>query len=200
VTSRAIGCVLWASLAACGDGGDPRSDDAGPIDAPPAIDAPAQRDAPTPSDAPPADTAALDAPVAGATLVGSVSRSTTDTVPVDPPPDGLGDLYLSVFETNPASGPPGPAVASQAIPGVDLSAPTLSVPFRLEGIPPRTEPYYVTAFLDDTGPADPSHPCPNAGDSVATEGFGVPTVVIDTEAEHTLDLDLDSVLIFTPAC
>ncbi len=189
-TSLAIS--LAAALGACGE--TPSPPDSG-LDAPSAIDA-QTIDAPT-IDAPRED-APRDAMVGGATLRGTIMRSTSSTLPIDPPPDGRGDIYVLLFESNPAVMPAPPVILSAMIENVDLSAPTLSVDYELPGIVARAEPYHLVVFLDDNENTTFAAPRPDAGDTVTMDGGHVPMVVIDTDTVHTFDVDMNLVLFFTP--
>ena len=65
------------------------------------------------------------------------------------------------------------------------------------GIPARSAPYYVVAFLDDNATVtDPTMAAPDRGDLVSLEGFSAPQVTVATDARVTLDLDLNQNLPF----
>jgi hypothetical protein len=51
-------------------------------------------------------------------------------------------------------GPAPNAVGVQLIENADLSSTSTQIEYRIEGIPPRAEAYYVSAFLDDDGNAE----------------------------------------------
>ena len=89
-------------------------------------------------------------------LVGQVTRSAA------PKNGGIGPVFIALFEKNPitasTSGSDPGLVAFQRIENVDFNPANTMVPYRLEGIPPRAEPYFVTAFLDDNMSADTSMP------------------------------------------
>jgi hypothetical protein len=176
-------------LTACG-GGSPDPDAATPpVDAaaPPADDAFV---VPEDAFAPAADAGPVDAPSAGAgSITGHVTRSAM------PAAGGRGHLYVAVFTSDPVVDRMGARnVANARIDDVDMSAAGARVPYTVTGIPPRPEPYFVTAFLDDNRTVDPSSPesaGPDRGDLVALEGFGSPRVTVPDARPVTLDLVLN---------
>lgn len=156
-----------------------------PLDAadPPADDAfvPEDRDAgSTPTDAPPSG---------GGAIAGRVTRTAM------PAAGGRGHLYIAVFDRDPVTDRMGArAVARTRIENVDMSSPSASVSYRVEGIPPRAMPYYVTAFLDDNGTVDerdPERAGPDRGDLVALEGFSSPRVTVPDARTVMFDLVLN---------
>jgi hypothetical protein len=177
-----------ATLIAC-------SEPASPEDASIAEDAPSAAD----TGAPVQDADVPDAPVGDpATLRGTIHR-TAENLALEPPPDGRGDVYVMLFTSNPAvTDPPAMRVVAQSLPDVDLSTPDATIEYELTGIPPRGEPYYVVAFLDDDENANAADPRPTIGDGVTMVGGGVPTTTIDTPTVHTFDIDLNFTLFFTP--
>lgn len=130
-------------------------------------------------------------------LVGQITRST------NPRNGGVGPVFIALFENNPitastSGGDPG-LVAFQRIENVDFNPEGTMVAYRLEGIPPRAEPYFITAFLDDNMSADTSMPetaGPDRDDLVSLDGIGSPKVTIDMVGESMLDLDLNFAMIF----
>lgn len=189
-----------AALVASACGGEPSAelDAGGGVDATAELDAAAVDAAPVDTGLPPVDApvAPPDAP-GTASLVGVVTRSGTGAFE-DPPPDGRGDLYLFVYENDPSRTSPAPVlVTSVVVRDVDLSTPERSVPYAMYGIPPRAEPYWIAAFLDDDGNASPSDPRPDVDDTAVMSGTSVPTTTIDTEGEHVFDVDLNFVLFFS---
>jgi hypothetical protein len=130
----------------------------------------------------------------GGTLLGVVTREAS----TQPEEDGVGNMYIAVFGEDPiVNQDTDSLVGFQLIEDADVSADTAEVPYRVEGIPPRAEPYYVTAFLDDDNTADTSDPSaagPDSGDLVAVESFlppSSPQVTVDQATEVELDLLLN---------
>lgn len=78
--------------------------------------------------------------------------------------DGIGDLYIVAFDDMCG----GNAATGTTIVGADLSDPANTVPFTIEGLAAGT--FFLTAFLDDNGDADPNAPGPNMGDIVMADG------------------------------
>jgi hypothetical protein len=180
---------LAFALAACGTTPDAAPD--APADLPDAPaelpdvpaelpDAPVELDAgPVPEDAPPATTG---------TVRGAVTRSAM------PAAGGRGSLYIAVFTTDPVIDRMGAMnVANARIEGVDMSAPGVSVPYEVTGIPPRPAPYFIVAFLDDnnTVGSDPSMAGPDRGDLVALESFASPRVTVADTTPVSRDLVLN---------
>lgn len=152
-------------------------------------------DAFTPTDPPDAFVNALDAnhdasaPAGEGSIEGFVTRSAM------PAAGGRGHLYVAVFSADPVTDREGAMnVGNTRIDDVDMSSPSARIPYAVLGIPPRSETYYVTAFLDDNGTVDASDPAsagPDRGDLVALDGFGSVSVTVSDETPVTLDLDLN---------
>ena len=130
-------------------------------------------------------------------LVGHITRSKA------PSNGGVGPVYVALFERNPitasTSGSDPGLVAFQRIDTVDFNPEGTRVPYRLEGIPPRAEQYFITAFLDDNMNADMSDPMsagPDRGDLISLEGIGPIKVTVDMAGEVMLDLDLNFSMLF----
>lgn len=132
----------------------------------------------------------------GAVLTGVVSRSG------DPASDGdgIGDLYIAVLDGNPLAGFGGGgatpnAVGVQLIENADLSLTATQIEYRIEGIPPRSEAYYISAFLDDDDNAEPGAGAqPDRGDLLNLESLlppAIPTQVMDSATEFLFDIDLN---------
>lgn len=202
VNTRSLGFALLAALGWVGCDGATASIDAGaspPADAgappPSGSDAGPGSDAGTTSvDAgisPVTDAGAIDAaaPSGTGSLTGNVTRSAA------PAAGGRGHLYVAVFTSDPVTDRTGAMnVANARVENVDMSADGASIPYTVSGIPPRAEPYFVTAFLDDNGTVsatDPSAAGPDRGDLVALEGFASPRVTVSSEAPVALDLVLN---------
>lgn len=177
--------LFVVGLAACGG-------ESAPVDVPDAEagggggGADAQPSAP---DAAPLDSPDADVALGGATLTGTITRS------AQPAAGGIGNLYIAVFTLDPVSNADTTVnVANARIENADMSADDAMVTYTMLGVPPRAEPYYVTAFLDDNGTVDTTDPAnagPDRGDLVAIDGFASPQVSITSETTVTLDLDLN---------
>lgn len=130
-------------------------------------------------------------------LVGKITRTAM------PKNGGVGPVFVAMFEKNPitssTSGADPGLVAFQRIENVDFTDPATAVLFRLEAIPPRPEPYFITAFLDDNMSANTAMPesaGPDRDDLVSLDGIGSPKVTINAPGESTLDLVLNFAMIF----
>ena len=128
-----------------------------------------------------------------ATLSGDVFRS------VPAAEDGVGDLYVAVFDADPVwASDTAQVVGRQLITGADLSADGAAIAYRIEDIPPRGSAYYVLGFLDDNGNVDPSGPAPDKGDLITFDlnTFGAPQVLITSGGEVVKDVDLNAEMPF----
>jgi hypothetical protein len=133
----------------------------------------------------------------GAVLTGVVSRSGAPARDGD----GIGDLYIAVLDGNPLAGfgggggPAPNAVGVQLIENADLSSTSTQIEYRIEGIPPRAEAYYISAFLDDDGNAEPGAGAePDRGDLLNLESLlppALPTLVMDAASAYEYDIDLN---------
>lgn len=179
---------------------DAAPDDAGSMDAGP-MDAANDADDAAPDvteDATPDATedAAPDVgPPTTATLVGAISRSTDPSRGAD----AVGDVYIALFDNEPILDRDQMPVAFLIVEAVDLSDPITTVPYRLEGIAPRAEAYWISAFLDDNGNASTDDAGPDRGDLVMLERFVPPEsrrVTIAEPGEQTQVIDLNNVLPF----
>ena len=149
-----------------------------------------------PADAPPADGGGDPAPDAGASgavrLHGVVSRSVTPTA------DGDGDIYIAIFDRDPVLAmADAVAVGNAFLADADLSADGATVPYSVEDLPVRAEPYFVIAFMDDNGNVDPSDPesaGPDSGDLLSLRGLASLSVTLAEPGDRELDIDLNSVL------
>jgi hypothetical protein len=110
---------------------------------------------------------------------------------------GRGNLYIAVFTEDPVTmGAGATPVANLRLDAVDMSADGASIPYTMPGIPPRAEPYFVTAFLDDNGTAstsDPSMAGPDRGDLVTIDAasFGSPRVTVASATTVNFDIVLN---------
>lgn len=145
------------------------------------------------------------APLGGATLKGVISRSAPPDTATGG--DAKGNIYIGLFDQSPIMGfgmpnPNAMVVARVIVPNADLSAQGATINYTLEGVPPRNEPYYIVAFLDDNNSvnaADPSTAAPDKGDLVALKSLLPPsfdTVELKTATEHTMNVDLSAALPF----
>jgi len=90
-------------------------------------------------------------------------------------------------------------VAESILEATDFSTEGARYEYNIEGIPPRAEPYFVIAFLDDNGTVDTSTPSlagPDRGDLVSLDGFSSPQVTLSSPEVIMLDLDLNFSLPF----
>ena len=130
-----------------------------------------------------------DVPTGGATLVGTITRSAA------PAAGGVGHLYIAVFDIDPVMNrDTAMLIANSRVENADMSAADASVTYSVPGIPPRAEPYFVTAFLDDNMSVvatDASSAGPDRGDLVAIMGFGSPSVAATSATEVAFDIDLN---------
>jgi len=134
-------------------------------------------------------------PPTTATLVGAISRSTDPSRGAD----AVGDVYIALFDNEPILDRDQMPVAFLIVEAVDLSDPITTVPYRLEGIAPRAEAYWISAFLDDNGNASTDDAGPDRGDLVMLERFVPPEsrrVTIAEPGEQTQVIDLNNVLPF----
>lgn len=191
-------CALLslALLSACdGEGpsldGGPAPSDSGPVapmDAgvtPPADDA----GPPPPSDPPSEPDSGVAA--SSASLVGVVTRT------AEPRAGGVGHLYVAVFDRDPVLDRDSARVVGNArVDDADMREPGAAVPYRVDGLPPRSEPYFVIAFLDDNANVDPSAPGPDRGDLVSLNGLSAPSVTAAGPGDVALDIVLNTNLPF----
>ena len=147
----------------------------------------------------------MSQPQEGATLVGRITRSAAPDAAAGG--DAKGTIYVGVFTESPVTGfgmanPNAMAVAREILPNADLSAQGASLPYRVTGIPPRQEPYYIVAFLDDNASVnanDPTTAAPDRGDLVSLKMLlppTFPTVELKTPTEVSADIDLSAALPF----
>ena len=126
-----------------------------------------------------------------ATVSGSVTWDATEPPGWDG--DGVGDLIIAVFATDPTGGIPGLPVAFARFDDVDVQQ--TPVAYEVTGIPPRPEPYFLSAFLDDDENGGPV-PAPDQFDAVAlTPGTAnTPEIVLDSPGVFPFDLVLNFIL------
>lgn len=172
--TRFVSLLAALTLAACGSSTEP------------AVDAAVSGDAAESADA----FTAPDAPIATTgTLHGDVTRTAM------PRADGIGDLFVAVFDRDPVSEmDAAEVVAAARLEDVDMASMDASIAYEVTGIPPRAEPYFVIAFLDDNdNVTDPTMAAPDRGDLVSIEGFGAPSVTVSepVRVERALVLNLN---------
>ena len=163
----------------------PAMPDASPME--PDASIPDTPDATTPTPEPP--------PVSTeATLAGWITRSAA------PRAGGRGSVYVALFDRDPVlMRDSAMRVAETVIDDADFSSNSARYEYQVSGIPPRPEPYFIIAFLDDNGTVDPSTPSlagPDRGDLVSLEGLSSPQVTIATPDRMSMDLDLNFSLPF----
>ena len=145
------------------------------------------------ADSGPGVEAGVDAPApTTATLHGVVTRSGTPAV------DGIGGLYIALFDMDPVVAMDEASVVGSAfVPDVDMSAAGASIAYEMADIPPRAEPYFVIAFLDDNDSVtDPTAAAPDRGDLISLDGFAAPQVTLSEPTRVELDIDLTENLPF----
>lgn len=127
------------------------------------------------------------------TLMGEVTRT------AEPRAGGVGHLYIGVFDQDPVTDRETATVVGRVIvENADMSASGARIPYAVEGIPARAEPYYVSAFLDDNMNAgtDPATAGPDRGDLVTLDGLGSPSVTVPSADPVTFEIVLNTNLPF----
>ncbi len=129
-----------------------------------------------------------------ATLHGRITRSAS------PSAGGVGHLYVAVFADNPMIAGDGAEVVGRTrTDDVDMRDGGAFFDYEVADITPRTEPYYVTGFLDDNGTVDESAPSsagPDRGDLVSLDGIAIPTVTMSAPVRVEFDIDLNIAMPF----
>ena len=127
-----------------------------------------------------------------ATLTGTVTRS------VDVEHDGVGDLYVAVFDGNPVDLLNTPNMLGyQQIPATDLNPAGVAISYSISGlVPGAVSPFHVIAFFDDNGNASGVEPAPDQSDLVSLDGLAAPTVELPDASGATLDLELNFAMLF----
>lgn len=181
---------LGMLLVGCGSSDAAGTDTAADAGAPPTVDS---GTAPT-TDAGSPSTPATDAgSTGGATLTGLVKRVAT----TQPSAGGKGNVYVAVFDNDPVTNRQNArAVGNALITDADMSSATASVAYTVTNLPPRSQQYFVIAFLDDNKNAPANAPAPDRGDLVSMDGFSAPKVTLSSAASVTLDLNLTMALPF----
>ena len=136
----------------------------------------------------------MDAADNTASVAGKITRS------AQPSGDAKGGVFVALFDQDPiAHKDTAKAVGNALIAAADLSASGASVPYSIDGVPPRPEDYYVIAFLDDNGNVDQGNPAaagPDKGDLVTLNGVSAPKLKLSEAGRHMQDLDLSLVMPF----
>lgn len=118
----------------------------------------------------------------------SISGVVTRTEAATPVGDGIGTLYVAVFDDCELTA----ALAGAAvIPSADFGAADASVAYEVPDLPPGD--YAIALFLDDDLDADPMMPVPDPGDLVYADiaGDGVLSCIdVTVEDEDVEDLGL----------
>ena len=110
---------------------------------------------------------------------------------------GKGIVYVALFDRDPVTDRTNAKVVGRVIvPDVDMTADTASVAYSIGGIPPRAEPYFVIAFLDDNHNAVTTNPGPDKGDLVSLDGIAAPKVTVAKPGKTTLDIPLNAAMPF----
>ena len=183
-----------ALLSACdGEGpsldGGPAPSDSGPVAPMDAGVTPDDAGPPRPSD-PPSEPDS-GAAASSASLVGVVTRT------AEPRAGGVGHLYVAVFDRDPVLDRDSARVVGNArVDDADMRDPGAAIPYRVDELPPRSEPYFVIAFLDDNANVDPSAPGPDRGDLVSLNGLSAPSVTAAGPEDVALDIVLNTTLPF----
>ncbi|MGZ3449394.1 MAG: hypothetical protein ACXWUG_25270 [Polyangiales bacterium] len=197
--------LLTIALVACGG----TSDDSNPVTSPPdgatgdtgvVLDTGSGPLAETgvvadtdPGDAGSSDSAVDSACTTCAKLTGKVLRKAL----TKPQNGGKGDVYVAVFDHDPVTDRASAKVVGQTIVhDADMTADTAAVPYTIDAIPARSDPYFVIAFLDDNHTAKAAAPGPDKGDLVSLDGLASPKVTLASATAVTLDLPLNTVLPF----
>lgn len=130
----------------------------------------------------------------GPAELGAIGGSITRTA--EPTGGGLGTVYVAVFADNPITTMGAATLGQAVIEDADLTDPTTALTYTVEGLPVRSEPYHVVAFLDDDANASMDAPGPDMGDLVTLDGTGTPTVVVTPGDPVPMDLVLNAVMPF----
>ena len=124
-----------------------------------------------------------DAPAGSVTVSGDVALGTKPGAGQDLD----GDLFIVVLEAHPSTPTASPPIAVTMLLGADFTDPATRVAFELTGIPTRTEPYYLTGFLDADQSGSEAGPTP--GDILASPV----EFTADTPGSLVIDLALGKV-------
>lgn len=106
--------------------------------------------------------------------------------------DSTGTIYVIVLDASPENNPSAHPVLETNFTGVDLSAPGANYPYQIKGLVPRTDAYYVAAYLDGDENSTGVGP-PGAGDLIATCAGVTCSAVLDQSIEVTLNLNFSIV-------
>lgn len=122
-------------------------------------------------------------------LVGTITRE----APLHQ--DGVGTLFLALFDGNPFTGDGACEVARMTVTEVDIGSEGWTYNYALSGIPTRREPYFVVTLFDDGNNQDPTGELwPNPDHLADLRGVDLswPSVVVQDSASVALDVNLSS--------
>jgi len=122
----------------------------------------------------------------------SISGEITFSVPIVD--DGVGNLYVAVFDKDPVwDSANATAMGQQIISDVDFNVDGPVPTYSISGIEPRSTAYYVLAFFDDNGTASEITPTPDKGDLISFDlnTVGAPQVMINGDTTKDIDLNAE---------
>jgi hypothetical protein len=114
---------------------------------------------------------------------------------IPPGQDGIGDLYVAVFDKNPIADSTAKPIGNQLVKGANLASPSAKVPYSVGGLPTNGGTVYVVAFLDDDGNAAADQK-PHKPDLVTLDGIGPITIKLQPSGTTTKDLVLNAEMPF----
>jgi len=129
--------------------------------------------------------------VSSTTLEGTVSR----TAAIASKQDGIGDLYVGVFDKNPITDQSAKPIGNQLIKAANLAAPGAQVPYAIGSLPSTGGTVFVIAFLDDDGNAS-SDQQPHKPDLVTLDNLSPVKVALTPNGKTTKDLVLNAEMPF----
>ncbi len=198
---------VWLAFAlfalGCGSSGEPAdiTADSGvaPSDTGVAVDSGAavtdSGSAPTDTGSATGDSAVGDGAVSETASGASLSGKVTRKAGTKPSAGGKGNLYIALFDGNPITDMMGAKLVARAlIENVDMNPDGVSIPYRIDGIPPSPTERQVVAFLDDNKTASATSPAPDKGDLVTIEIPAFSGVKVRVPADTKLDLQLNAAI------
>ena len=126
-----------------------------------------------------------------------VSGEITYSVPTTE--DGIGDLYVAIFDKDPVwDSANAVAQGMDLIEDVDFNTDGPAPTYQIADITPRGTAYYILAFFDDNGTATLDNPVPDKGDLISFDlnTFGAPQVLVTAGGEVTHNVDLNAEMPF----
>ncbi|MCS5685989.1 MAG: hypothetical protein NZ654_12165, partial [Acidimicrobiales bacterium] len=120
-------------------------------------------------------------------LVGTITRE----APLHQ--DGIGTLFLALFDGNPFTGDGACEVARMTVTELDIGSEAWTYNYALSGIPTRREPYFVVTLFDDGNNQDPTGELwPNRDHLADLRGVDLswPRVVVQDSLSVALDVNL----------